>query len=38
MTLDEVTVPGYVNFYVRKRVGGKVLNSDAVKVVKCATS
>ena len=38
MTMDEVTTPGYVKFYVRKRVGGKVLNSDALKLVKCSVS
>jgi HK97 family phage major capsid protein len=38
MTLDEITTPGFVKFYVRKRVGGLLLNSDAIKVMKCATS
>lgn len=38
MTIDEITLPGFVKFYVRKRVGGKVLNSDAAKLLKCAVS
>jgi HK97 family phage major capsid protein len=35
---DPFTKKGYVQFYVRKRVGGTVRNSDAIKVLKCATS
>jgi len=34
---DNITAPGYVKFYVRKRLGGKLMNDDAIKVVKCAT-
>jgi len=37
-TMDEVTEPGQVKWYIRKRVGGKLLNDDAIKLVKCATS
>ena len=33
---DNVTTPGYLKFYARKRVGGCVLNSDALKVLKFA--
>lgn len=35
---DNITAPGYVKFYIRKRIGGKLMNDDAIKVVKCATS
>lgn len=36
MTRDEITTPGFVKFYVRKRVGGKLRNSQAIKVLKVA--
>lgn len=35
---DNITQPGQVKFYMRKRVGGKLLNDDAIKVIKCAAS
>ena len=35
---DNITAPGFVKFYVRRRVGGKVWNDDAIKLGKCATS
>lgn len=35
---DNITAPGFVKFYARRRVGGKVLNDDAVKVLKMAAS
>lgn len=38
ITRDEITTPGYVKFYVRKRVGGKLLNDDAIKLIKVAAS
>lgn len=38
ITRDEITTPGYVKFYVRKRVGGKIRNSQAIKLLKLATS
>lgn len=38
ITRDEITTPGYVKFYVRKRVGGIILNDEAVKFIKCATT
>lgn len=31
ITRDEVTTPGYVKFYVRRREGGIVLNNNAIK-------
>lgn len=38
ITRDEITTPGYVKFYVRKRVGGIMTNDDAIKAIKCAAS
>lgn len=38
MTRDEITTPGFVKFYVRKRVGGKVRNTQAIKLLKIATT
>lgn len=38
MTRDDVTTPGYVKFYVRKRVGGKIKNSQAIKLLKIAAT
>ncbi len=38
ITRDEITTPGYVKFYVRKRVGGKIRNSQAIKLLKIAAS
>lgn len=38
MTRDEITLPGFVQFYIRKRVGGKIRNSQAIKLLKIATS
>jgi HK97 family phage major capsid protein len=34
MTVDDITVPGYVNFYIRKRVGGIILDNNAIRVGK----
>ena len=38
MTLDDVTTPGYVKYYIRRRQGGTVYNDDAIKVIKFAAS
>jgi len=39
ITLDDnITTPGFVKFYARRRVGGKVLNDDAIKLIKVAAS
>jgi HK97 family phage major capsid protein len=35
---DNITTPGYVKFYMRRRVGGKVLNNEAIKLLKYAAS
>lgn len=38
ITRDEITTPGFVKFYCRKRIGGKIRNSQAIKLLKIATS
>jgi len=38
MVRDEVTAPGYVNFFTYQRYGGIPLNNDAVKFLKLAAS
>jgi HK97 family phage major capsid protein len=35
---DNITTPGYVKFYVRKRTGGKLIKDEALKLIKCAAS
>lgn len=35
---DNITTPGSVKFYVRKRVGGKLRQDQALKVIKAAAS
>lgn len=34
MTRDEITTPGFVKFYIRERVGGKLRNTQAIKLLK----
>lgn len=38
ITRDEITTPGFVKFYVRRRVGGILRNSQAIKLLKIAAS
>lgn len=38
MTRDEITTPGFVKFYVRHRVGGKLRNTQAIKLLKIAAA
>lgn len=38
VTRDEITTPGFVKFYVRKRVGGKLRNTQAIKLLKIAAA
>ena len=38
ITRDEITTPGYVKFYIRKRVGGKLRNTQAIKLLKISTT
>lgn len=34
ITRDEITTPGYVKWYIRRRVGGTVKKSEAIKLLK----
>lgn len=38
ITRDDITTPGFVRFYIRKRVGGKLRNTQAIKLLKIAAS
>ena len=38
ITRDDITTPGFVKFYVRKRVGGKLRNTQAIKLLKIAAA
>lgn len=36
LTRDEITTPGYVKWYARRRLGGAVRKSEAIKLIKVA--
>jgi HK97 family phage major capsid protein len=38
ITRDEITTPGFVKFYIRKRTGGKLRNTQAIKLLKIAAA
>jgi HK97 family phage major capsid protein len=38
LTRDEITTPGYVKWYARRRLGGCVRKSEAIKLVKVAAA
>ena len=38
MTRDEITQPGFVKFYIRKRVGGRLRNTQAIKLLRISTT
>ena len=38
ITRDEITAPGFVKFHVRKRVGGIIRNSQAIKLLRISTT
>lgn len=39
ITVDaNITTPGRIKYFIRRREGGHVLNNDAVKSLKCAAS
>lgn len=38
ITRDEITTPGFVKFYVRKRVGGKLRNTQSIKLLKISAT
>jgi HK97 family phage major capsid protein len=35
---DNITVPGQIKWYIRRRLGGIVYDQDAARVIKCAAS
>ena len=35
---DNITTPGYIKWYIRRRVGGIILDDDAIKLLKVATT
>lgn len=38
LTRDDITTPGYVKWYARRRLGGKIRKSEAIKLIKVAIS
>ena len=34
VTRDEITLPGFVQWYVRRRVGGRLRNTQAIKLLR----
>lgn len=38
LTRDEITTPGYVKWYARRRLGGNIRKSEAIKLIKVATT
>ena len=38
ITRDEITTPGFVKFYVRKRLGGVLRNTQAIKLLKVSAT
>jgi HK97 family phage major capsid protein len=38
VTRDEITLPGFVTWYIRKRVGGRLRNTEAIKVLRISTT
>ena len=38
VTRDEITLPGFVQFYIRRRVGGRLRNTQAIKLLRIATT
>jgi HK97 family phage major capsid protein len=38
VTRDEITLPGFVQWYVRRRVGGRLRNTQAIKLLRISTT
>jgi HK97 family phage major capsid protein len=38
ITRDEITTPGFVKFYIRKRVGGRLRNTQAIKLLRISAT
>lgn len=37
VTRDEITLPGFVQWYIRRRVGGRLRNTQAIKLLRIST-
>ena len=38
VTRDDVTVPGFVQWYIRRRVGGRLRNTQAIKLLRISAT
>lgn len=38
ITRDEITTPGFVKFYIRRRVGGRLRNTQAIKLLRISAT
>lgn len=38
LTRDEITTPGYVKWYARRRLGGTIRKDEAIKLLRCQAS
>lgn len=38
MTRDDITTPGYLNLYLRRRVAGRLLNTQAIKLLRVSAT
>jgi HK97 family phage major capsid protein len=38
LTRDDITQPGYVSLYLRRRVGGRLLNTQAIKLLRVSAT
>ena len=38
VTRDDITVPGFVQWYIRKRLGGRLRNTEAIKLLRISTT
>lgn len=38
VTRDDITVPGFVQWYIRKRVGGRLRNTQAIKLLRISAT
>ena len=38
ITRDDITLPGFVQWYVRRRVGGRIRNSQAIKLLRISAT
>lgn len=38
VTRDDITLPGFVQWYIRRRVGGRIRNSEAIKLLRISAT